>query len=97
MKRTPQWARTADLSCVRMVPFVARFGSILCDAELPPIALAEQIMHMPAMLHRRWTEGEVRQLIDESPGPTPRYELVDGELLVTPALDVKEFFDDVSD
>lgn len=42
-------------------------------------------MFMPAMLHRRWTEDEVRRLIDDAPAPTPRYELVDGELLVTPA------------
>lgn len=40
---------------------------------------------MPALLHRRWTEEEVRQLIDDAPGHTPRYELVDGELLVTPS------------
>ena len=40
---------------------------------------------MPAMLQRRWTEDEVRQLIDKAPAATPRYELVDGELLVTPS------------
>ena len=34
---------------------------------------------------RRWTAREVRQLIAESPLQTPRYELVDGELLVTPS------------
>ena len=34
---------------------------------------------------RRWTAREVRQLIAESPLATPRYELVDGELLVTPS------------
>jgi Uma2 family endonuclease len=34
---------------------------------------------------RRWTIREVRQLIAESPLATPRYELVDGELLVTPS------------
>ena len=41
-------------------------------------------MAMPAV-KRRWTLREVRQLIDESPLATPRYELVDGELLVTPS------------
>jgi Uma2 family endonuclease len=39
---------------------------------------------MPAV-KRRWTAHEVRQLIAESPLATPRYELVDGELLVTPS------------
>ena len=33
----------------------------------------------------RWTAREVRQLIAESQLQTPRYELVDGELLVTPS------------
>ena len=40
---------------------------------------------MPAETGRRWTAREVRQLIDESPLATPRYELVDGKLLVTPS------------
>ena len=41
-------------------------------------------MVMPAV-KRRWTAREVRQLIADSPLATPRYELVDGELLVTPS------------
>jgi len=41
-------------------------------------------MAMPAA-KRRWTTHEVRELIAESPLATPRYELVDGELLVTPS------------
>ena len=41
-------------------------------------------MVMPAV-HRRWTASEVRALIDANELSTPRYELVDGELLVTPA------------
>lgn len=40
-------------------------------------------MGMPAHA-RRWTAAEVRELTDES-RPWPRYELIDGELLVTPA------------
>lgn len=40
-------------------------------------------MGMPAHA-RRWTAAEVRALTDES-RPWPRYELIDGELLVTPA------------
>jgi Uma2 family endonuclease len=39
---------------------------------------------MPAV-ERRWTAREVRQLIADNPLRTPRYELVDGELLVTPS------------
>jgi Uma2 family endonuclease len=40
-------------------------------------------MAMPAV-HRRWTASEVRALVDTNEFSTPRYELVDGELLVTP-------------
>lgn len=54
------------------------------DDLLFPQRRAEHIMAMPAA-QRRWTAHEVRQLIAESPLPTPRYELVDGELLVTPS------------
>lgn len=41
-------------------------------------------MGMPAVDHR-WTAREVRQLVADNPLYTPRYELVDGELLVTPS------------
>jgi Uma2 family endonuclease len=41
-------------------------------------------MAMPAEIARRWTAREVRELIAAAPLATPRYELVDGELLVTP-------------
>jgi Uma2 family endonuclease len=41
-------------------------------------------MAMPAETARRWTAREVRELIAAAPLATPRYELVDGELLVTP-------------
>lgn len=40
---------------------------------------------MVAQSIRRWTAREVRQLIADAPLATPRYELVDGELLVTPS------------
>lgn len=46
---------------------------------------AEHITTMPAVPGRRWSVREVRQLIEEAPLATPRYELVDGELLVTPS------------
>jgi Uma2 family endonuclease len=57
---------------------------IVARAELLSAVLAEQIMSMPAV-HRRWTVEEVEQLVDAREGLTPRYELVRGELLVTPA------------
>ena len=41
-------------------------------------------MVMPAV-NRRWTARDVRALRESTPLATPRYELVDGELLVTPA------------
>ena len=59
-------------------------GILAPHAELPQTPSAEQIMGMPATEHR-WTLREVRALIDESPLATPRYELVEGELLVTPS------------
>lgn len=40
-------------------------------------------MGMPA-IRRHWTTNEVRDLIDES-RPWPRYELIGGELIVSPA------------
>ncbi|MEO8336466.1 MAG: Uma2 family endonuclease [bacterium] len=39
---------------------------------------------MPA-IRRHWTTADVRALIDESPTAWPRYELIGGELIVTPA------------
>lgn len=42
-------------------------------------------MGMPVERARRWTAREVRKLIADAPSATPRYELVDGELLVTPS------------
>jgi Uma2 family endonuclease len=41
-------------------------------------------MAMPAETARHWTAREVRELIAAAPLATPRYELVGGELLVTP-------------
>ena len=57
---------------------------MLGRAELRQHSSAEQIMAMSAVGPRRWTRAEVDRLVDERPGYTPRYELVDGELLVTP-------------
>src|SRR3982751_5902708 len=57
---------------------------MIADEILSPQRRAEHIIAMPAA-QRRWTTHEVRRLIAESPLATPRYELVDGELLVTPS------------
>lgn len=45
-------------------------------------------MGMPAAIHRRWTAEEVLSLQDGSRA-WPRYELIDGELYVTPAPGVR--------
>lgn len=40
-------------------------------------------MSMPVAPKRRWTMQEFERLLEERPGYRPRYELVDGELLVS--------------
>jgi Uma2 family endonuclease len=45
---------------------------------------AEHAMGMPAVI-RRWSRADVLALIDDSPLHSPRYETVDGALLVTPS------------
>jgi Uma2 family endonuclease len=57
---------------------------MITRADLFRRSPAEQIMVMPAT-QRRWTASEVRELVAQNPLWTPRYELVDGELLVTPS------------
>lgn len=42
-------------------------------------------MGMPVQVRRHWTAAQVRELIAAAPLASPRYELVDGELLVTPS------------
>jgi len=61
-----------------------RGGVIMSRGDLRLSPPAEQTMGMPATRHH-WTTAEVRALIDESPARWPRYELIDGELIVTPA------------
>lgn len=53
------------------------------DGSLQPGEGAEQTMAMPNV-QRHWRAADVRALMDES-RHWPRYELIDGELLVTPA------------
>lgn len=51
-------------------------------AELPPAYQAEQIMAMPLHLERPWIAEEVREeLLSDT--RWPRYEFIDGELIVT--------------
>jgi Uma2 family endonuclease len=61
-------------------------GPTVGGAPLPPNFAAEQIMAMPAhrALRRRWTEEEFYAARDAAP-PGERWELVDGEVLVTPS------------
>jgi Uma2 family endonuclease len=42
-------------------------------------------MGMPATRQRRWTRAEVLDLIERNPLQTPLYEVVDGELFVSPS------------
>jgi len=42
-------------------------------------------MSMPVVRRDRWTLADVDRLVEEREGMAPRYELVGGELLVTPA------------
>jgi Uma2 family endonuclease len=53
------------------------------DADLPSSLAAEHLMSMPALNH--WALEDVERVIGRRKGLAPRYELVDGELLVTPA------------
>src|SRR5215208_2208584 len=64
---------------------VAIGWATLADGTLRNLRRAEHPMGMPASKSRQWTRAEVLQLIDKNPLQTPRYELVDGELFVTPS------------
>src|ERR1051325_1368674 len=59
------------------------FRAMVEDEPLQFLAEAEQTMAMSAIA-KRWTGSEIRALIEANPLHTPRYELIDGELLVTP-------------
>src|SRR2546428_486279 len=66
-----------------MVTVLPGRGGTLWHVPLPFPSRAEQTMGMPAM-RRGWSAADVRELQDESRA-WPRYELIDGELLVTPS------------
>lgn len=59
-------------------------GSTMAHAELRDNVSAGQIVGMPAAYGHRWTREDVARLVEQRDGYSPRYELVDGELLVTP-------------
>lgn len=62
----------------------SRAGLLIMHRDpLCPRTSAEHSMGMPASA-RRWTVEEVRELQDEE-RPWPRYELIEGELIVTPS------------
>ena len=62
------------------MPSVRFVPRIMERVPLPPTRRAEQTMGMPQIIHA-WTPDEVRALPDDG----RRYEVVAGELLVTPA------------
>ncbi len=74
-----------DATCVASMTRRAHRLDSVEHAELASLRPAEQIMSMPAIRPRRWTAAEVERLVEQREGMSPRYELVDGELLVTPA------------
>ena len=63
----------------------ARERHTVAHAELRTIPVAEHIMYMSAARKHHWTIEDVEVLVEKRAGYHPRYELVDGELLVTPA------------
>lgn len=67
-----------------MMTLLRECAFTVTHAELRAHSNAEHIMGMPALHKRRWTAADVRTLMDESRG-WPRFELLDGELLVTPS------------
>jgi Uma2 family endonuclease len=69
-----------------MVTHQIGLGFIVRDAPLLFPRRAEHDMVMPAYTSRhRWTDTEVRALMEASAGHWPRFELMGGELIVTPA------------
>ena len=77
--------KQADAICKNSVTARRARRLILPRDFLQPFQLAEQIMAMPARApHRPWTEEEFYAARDAAP-PGERWELVDGEVLVTPS------------
>lgn len=68
-------------SCAEMVTEGPEHTRILPHALRSPPSRPQR-MSMPAVLPRRWSAADVRELPDE---PGKRFECVDGELLVSPS------------
>ena len=51
-------------------------------SELLPPTISKHLVSMPALRRSHWTVDEVDRLAEEHREPVPRFELVDGELLV---------------
>lgn len=62
-----------------------RAGRSLPHVLLPFCRRAEHSMSMPAQAEKRWSADEARALNEANPKHWPRYEVIDGELLVSPA------------
>ena len=69
-----------------LMPFDVAPNAIVECAGLRRWRNTGHFMGMPALEGRRWTATDVRVLTDEARA-WPRFELLDGELLVTPAPD----------
>jgi Uma2 family endonuclease len=76
--------RENALSPHEVMPKQCADRRIVMRANLPLYPHAEHLMSMPALAKRRWTPDELHRFIETHPEPVPRYELVYGELLVTP-------------
>lgn len=77
--------RSGDWSCKNPMADHPAVRLMLWRDHLLPLSSAEHIMGMPARApHRLWTEEEFYTARDAAP-TGERWELVDGELLVTPA------------
>ena len=77
--------RSSDTAGIVVMQARPTRGVIVDHVPLFDHSSAEQLMSMPALPTHPWTIEEVEHLIDEREGYAPRYELVDGELLVSPS------------
>lgn len=77
-------ARSFMTTCDEMVTLRMSIRRIVAGGHLHRVRRAEQTTGMPALRHH-WSAAQVRALIEDSPTHWPRYELMGGELIVTPA------------
>src|SRR5439155_12433919 len=79
-------AKTNDAVRVRLMSLACRHAATVEHVALPLTSTAEQIMAMPVqrVSQRKWTVEEFYAARDAAP-PGERWELVDGEVLVTPS------------